>query len=59
MREFYDRCPEENRPKIFGMTASPVNTRSAIHSARYHSFLSNRYISFIAILINFIYYYYK
>ncbi|RGB34312.1 hypothetical protein C1646_653906 [Rhizophagus diaphanus] len=33
MREFYDRCPEENRPKIFGMTASPVNTRSAIHSA--------------------------
>lgn len=38
MREFYDRCPEENRPKIFGMTASPVNTRSAIHSARYHSF---------------------
>ncbi|CAG8574135.1 14728_t:CDS:2 [Acaulospora morrowiae] len=33
MREFYDRCPEENRPKIFGMTASPVNTRSEIHSA--------------------------
>ncbi|RIA97599.1 hypothetical protein C1645_813834 [Glomus cerebriforme] len=33
MREFYDRCREEDRPKIFGMTASPVNTRSAIHSA--------------------------
>ncbi|CAG8741190.1 35674_t:CDS:2 [Gigaspora margarita] len=33
MREFYDRCPEESKPKIFGMTASPVNTRSALHSA--------------------------
>ncbi|CAG8495182.1 4853_t:CDS:2 [Diversispora eburnea] len=33
MREFYDRCPEEQKPKIFGMTASPVNTRSNIHSA--------------------------
>ncbi|CAG8675935.1 16194_t:CDS:2, partial [Dentiscutata erythropus] len=33
MREFYDRCPDESKPKIFGMTASPVNTRSALHSA--------------------------
>ncbi|CAG8634049.1 16813_t:CDS:2 [Funneliformis mosseae] len=36
MREFYDRCPEEQRPKIFGMTASPVNTRSTLHSASSH-----------------------
>jgi endoribonuclease Dicer len=34
MKEFYKRCPEESRPKIFGMTASPVNTRSSLHSAR-------------------------
>ncbi|GBB92187.1 hypothetical protein RclHR1_01980012 [Rhizophagus clarus] len=33
MKEFYNRSPEEKKPKIFGMTASPVNTRSAIHSA--------------------------
>ncbi|KAG9287939.1 hypothetical protein G9A89_017534 [Geosiphon pyriformis] len=33
MREFYDRCPEKNRPKIFGMTASPINTRKKLQSA--------------------------
>ncbi|KAI9283954.1 hypothetical protein BC943DRAFT_294415 [Umbelopsis sp. AD052] len=27
MREFYYRCPEQDRPKIFGMTASPMNSR--------------------------------
>ncbi|KAI8991530.1 dicer-2 protein [Mycotypha africana] len=30
MREFYDRCPIENRPKIFGMTASPMHARSSV-----------------------------
>ena len=25
MNTFYNRCTEENRPKIFGMTASPSN----------------------------------
>ncbi|KAI9476109.1 MAG: dicer-2 protein [Benjaminiella poitrasii] len=30
MREFYDRCPVEKRPKIFGMTASPMNARSSV-----------------------------
>ncbi|OZJ04712.1 hypothetical protein BZG36_01815 [Bifiguratus adelaidae] len=29
MREFYDRCPAEEAPKIFGMTASP---QKALHS---------------------------
>ncbi|CAG8442886.1 9275_t:CDS:2 [Ambispora leptoticha] len=33
MREFFDRCPEKDRPKIFGMTASPVKTRSGINAA--------------------------
>jgi ERCC4-related helicase len=27
MREFYYRCPEQDRPKVFGMTASPMNSR--------------------------------
>lgn len=30
MRSFYDRCPIENRPKIFGMTASPMHARSSV-----------------------------
>ncbi|KAJ2090156.1 Dicer-like protein 1, partial [Coemansia sp. S100] len=30
MREFYDHCPVNERPHIFGMTASPLNSR---HSA--------------------------
>ncbi|CAO0799484.1 unnamed protein product [Mucor circinelloides] len=30
MREFYDRCPLENRPKIFGMTASPMHARTTV-----------------------------
>lgn len=29
MREFYDRCPTEERPKIFGMTASPMNSNKS------------------------------
>ncbi|KAG2171419.1 hypothetical protein INT43_009080 [Umbelopsis isabellina] len=31
MREFYDRCPDEEKPKIFGMTASPMNSKSEVH----------------------------
>ncbi|KAI8326541.1 hypothetical protein GQ54DRAFT_1762 [Martensiomyces pterosporus] len=27
MREFYDHCPQADRPHIFGMTASPLNAR--------------------------------
>ncbi|CAG8505437.1 6855_t:CDS:2, partial [Cetraspora pellucida] len=49
MREFYDRCPEESKPKIFGMTASPVNTRSALHAARYSEFIAGTHI---ALLVN-------
>lgn len=30
MREFYDRCPLEHRPKIFGMTASPMHARTTV-----------------------------
>ncbi|CAO3607529.1 unnamed protein product [Mucor fragilis] len=30
MREFYDRCPFEHRPKIFGMTASPMHARTTV-----------------------------
>src|SRR5690242_2851101 len=30
MREFYDRCPDADRLKIFGMTASPMNSRTAV-----------------------------
>ncbi|KAI8070951.1 hypothetical protein BC940DRAFT_253249 [Gongronella butleri] len=30
MREFYDECPKEDRPKIFGMTASPMHTKSGV-----------------------------
>ncbi|GAA5800244.1 hypothetical protein HPULCUR_005669 [Helicostylum pulchrum] len=33
MRTFYDRCPVENRPKIFGMTASPMHARSSVESS--------------------------
>ncbi|CAM0138922.1 unnamed protein product [Umbelopsis sp. WA50703] len=31
MRKFYDRCPDEEKPKIFGMTASPMNSKSEVH----------------------------
>ncbi|KAI8093080.1 dicer-2 protein [Halteromyces radiatus] len=30
MREFYDTCPENERPRIFGMTASPMNSESGV-----------------------------
>ncbi|KAF7723707.1 Dicer-like protein 1 [Apophysomyces ossiformis] len=30
MREFYDRCPHGDRPKIFGMTASPMNSKTGV-----------------------------
>ncbi|CAO3669359.1 unnamed protein product [Rhizopus stolonifer] len=33
MREFYDRCPMEKRPKIFGMTASPMHSKSSVESS--------------------------
>lgn len=29
MREFYHQAPHRARPRIFGMTASPVNIRAA------------------------------
>ncbi|KAJ2760094.1 Dicer-like protein 1, partial [Coemansia nantahalensis] len=29
MREFYDMCPELDRPHIFGMTASPLNAHES------------------------------
>lgn len=33
MREYYYRCPQQDRPKVFGMTASPMNSRGrAEHS---------------------------
>ncbi|KAJ2742634.1 Dicer-like protein 1 [Coemansia sp. BCRC 34301] len=36
MREFYDHCSAQDRPHIFGMTASPLNSRqSASESAMY------------------------
>ncbi|CAO3597959.1 unnamed protein product [Absidia cylindrospora] len=31
MREFYDSCPKEDRPRIFGMTASPMNSKAKVH----------------------------
>ncbi|RUS20581.1 putative dicer-like protein [Endogone sp. FLAS-F59071] len=37
MREFYDGCPEESRPKIFGMTASPVSSKAGGSKAGVHS----------------------
>ncbi|KAI7863327.1 dicer-2 protein [Spinellus fusiger] len=30
MREFYDRCSVQDRPKIFGMTASPMHSKTGI-----------------------------
>ncbi|ORY95656.1 dicer-2 protein [Syncephalastrum racemosum] len=31
MHEFYFHCKPEERPKIFGMTASPMNSKTSIH----------------------------
>ncbi|CAG8495896.1 2311_t:CDS:2 [Paraglomus brasilianum] len=42
MMEFYDRCPADQRPKIFGMTASPVNTRKMISASQLEHSLSAR-----------------
>jgi len=33
MREYYNRIPEEDRPRIFGMTASPVDAKMAFIEA--------------------------
>ncbi|KAI9249991.1 dicer-2 protein [Sporodiniella umbellata] len=33
MRLFYDRCAVENRPKIFGMTASPMHSKSSVDAS--------------------------
>ena len=33
MREFYNRTPEDQRPRIFGMTASPVDAKMAFIEA--------------------------
>jgi endoribonuclease Dicer len=30
MREFYDSCPEADRPRVFGMTASPLNSKAKV-----------------------------
>ncbi|KAI8583787.1 hypothetical protein K450DRAFT_219980 [Umbelopsis ramanniana AG] len=35
MREFYHRCPQQDRPKIFGMTASPMNSRGRAEESLY------------------------
>jgi len=35
MREFYQRCPENDRPKVFGMTASPMNSRESVEKSSY------------------------
>ncbi|KAI9010410.1 hypothetical protein CLU79DRAFT_773664 [Phycomyces nitens] len=31
MREFYDRCRADERPKIFGMTASPMHSKTGVY----------------------------
>ncbi|KAJ2862089.1 Dicer-like protein 1, partial [Coemansia erecta] len=36
MREFYDHCPAACRPHIFGMTASPLNTRQTAEVSVMH-----------------------
>ncbi|KAJ2608641.1 Dicer-like protein 1, partial [Coemansia sp. RSA 1804] len=36
MREFYDCCPEADRPHIFGMTASPLNARQTAQASVMH-----------------------
>ncbi|CAO3657285.1 unnamed protein product [Mucor hiemalis] len=33
MRTFYDRCPLDKRPKIFGMTASPMHAKTNVESS--------------------------
>ncbi|CAO3609869.1 unnamed protein product [Cunninghamella echinulata] len=30
MREFYDPCPQADRPRIFGMTASPMHSKNGV-----------------------------
>lgn len=48
MRLFYDRCPIEKRPKIFGMTASPVNSLASVESSvRYAMTTINVYYSLL------------
>ncbi|KAJ2820083.1 Dicer-like protein 1, partial [Coemansia erecta] len=36
MREFYDHCVPEDRPHIFGMTASPLNARQTAETSVRH-----------------------
>ncbi|KAJ1906870.1 Dicer-like protein 1 [Coemansia sp. IMI 209127] len=36
MREFYDHCPADSRPHIFGMTASPLNARQTAEVSVMH-----------------------
>ncbi|KAI8384572.1 dicer-2 protein [Radiomyces spectabilis] len=36
MREFYDCCPVEGRPKIFGMTASPMHSKTDVQYSATH-----------------------
>ncbi|KAJ2056609.1 Dicer-like protein 1 [Coemansia sp. S146] len=36
MREFYDHCPAHDRPHIFGMTASPLNSRQSASESVIH-----------------------
>ncbi|KAJ2700215.1 Dicer-like protein 1, partial [Coemansia spiralis] len=36
MREFYDHCPEADRPHIFGMTASPLNAHQSAEESVAH-----------------------
>ncbi|KAJ2082236.1 Dicer-like protein 1 [Coemansia sp. RSA 988] len=36
MREFYDQCSEEDRPHIFGMTASPLNSHQTAEGSIMH-----------------------
>ncbi|KAJ2766850.1 Dicer-like protein 1, partial [Coemansia nantahalensis] len=36
MREFYDMCPELDRPHIFGMTASPLNAHESAEESVAH-----------------------
>ncbi|KAJ2832569.1 Dicer-like protein 1, partial [Coemansia furcata] len=36
MREFYDHCPAHDRPHIFGMTASPLNSHQSASESVMH-----------------------
>ncbi|KAJ1723103.1 Dicer-like protein 1 [Coemansia erecta] len=36
MREFYDRCDPEDRPHVFGMTASPLNAKQTAQESVMH-----------------------